>query len=252
MEQKLGTTQNGAQSSDTSKYAGISVNSESVEPPPIPIAKVPTLIQIVESLLKSPGTIISRLREGDFGIIALKLLGILSLGFLTYGLVAGSFSMGLQLWIAPLKIWLGLLATAVICFPSFYIFACLGQANLSLKQAFVVMAASLTLVSILLIGFMPVALVFSTSTNSIACMGFFHLVFWFISVAFGMRVLLSALNQCDAKNSFYIKFWILIFIITSLQMMTAIRPIIGEADTIFPTEKMFFTENWGDAMKIRE
>jgi hypothetical protein len=44
---------------------------------------------------------------------------------------------------------------------------------------------------------------------------------------------------------FYPLFWILIFLITSLQMMTALRPMIGTADTILPKEKMFFMYQWG-------
>ncbi|NOY75547.1 MAG: hypothetical protein GXP32_07115 [Kiritimatiellaeota bacterium] len=252
MKQEERTSEKAVQSVASVETTKENANNGSIKPPPIPRGTTPTLIQIVEALLKSPETIISRFCKGNFGIITLKFLAILSLGFIAYGLVAGSFSMGRQLWIAPLKIWMGLLATAAICFPSFYIFACLGEAQLSLKQAFVVMSASLTLVSILLIGFMPVALVFSTSTNSIACMGFFHLVFWFISIGFGMRFLLGVLNQCESKNSFYIKFWIVIFFITTLQMMTAIRPIIGTSDSIFPIEKKFFLENWGDALKIKD
>ena len=209
-------------------------------------------MRVIESLLKSPGQFIARLQGGDFAMTGLNLIGVLSCGFIVYGVVTGSFSMGDQLWIAPLKIWLGVMITGLICFPSFYIFACLGQADLSLKQAFVLMLAGLTLVSILLIGFMPVALVFSTSTNSIAFMGFFHLIFWFISVAFGMRLIIRGLKLCNARWTFYVRFWVILFLITSLQMMTAIRPIIGKSEKILPETKMFFIENWIASMDGNE
>ena len=32
--------------------------------------------------------------------------------------------------------------------------------------------------------------------------------------------------------------------LTSLQMMTALRPLIGKADTFLPREKMFFVAHW--------
>jgi hypothetical protein len=32
-------------------------------------------------------------------------------------------------------------------------------------------------------------------------------------------------------------------------MTTALRPIIGKADTLLPTEKKFFLQHWGDSMR---
>jgi len=205
---------------------------------------------IVDSLLKSPESLVKRLQGDSVGKTAMVLLAATSCGFIVYGLVTGTFSMGNQLWLAALKIWAGALITALMCFPSFYIFACLGHAEINLKQAFAVMFAGLALASVLLIGFMPVALVFSTSTNSVAFMGFFHLVFWFISAAFGMRLIRRLLRLCRAKWSIFIYTWGAIFFITSLQMMTAIRPIIGTSETILPEKKMFFTENWLRSMGL--
>jgi hypothetical protein len=37
----------------------------------------------------------------------------------------------------------------------------------------------------------------------------------------------------------------------SLQMMTALRPIIGKADTFFPTEKKFFVSHWFDCLNAK-
>jgi len=43
--------------------------------------------------------------------------------------------------------------------------------------------------SILLIGFAPVACLFSQSTDSIIWMGVLHLMFWFIATMFGLKFL---------------------------------------------------------------
>lgn len=211
-----------------------------------------TALQYVEALLKTPQAIVNRMKGGKLISVLTTLLGILSFGFLAYGLIAGSFSGGEQWIAAPLKIWIGLLLTALFCFPSFYIFSCLGQADISLKEAFILMIAGLTLVSILLIGFAPVAWVFSQSTNGIAFMGFFHLIFWFISVAFGLRFVFAALRKYNTKYLVYVRFWVVIFIITSLQMMTALRPILGTSDELLPKEKKFFIEHWGDCMDMKD
>jgi len=45
----------------------------------------------------------------------------------------------------------------------------------------------LMLMTILLIGFAPVAWLFSQSTESLGWMGFLHLLFWLIATAFGVR-----------------------------------------------------------------
>jgi len=207
-----------------------------------------TALEIVEALLKNPQTIISRLQGGKLVSVLITLLGILSFGALAYGVIAGSFSGGEQWIAAPVKIWVGLLLTAIFCFPSFYIFSCLAQADVSLQQAFTLMISGLALAAILLIGFAPVAWVFSQSTNGIGFMGFFHLVFWFISIAFGIRFMFTALKDLEASRTLYVRYWVVIFLITSLQMMTALRPIIGSSEELLPKEKKFFLEHWGDCL----
>ena len=53
---------------------------------------------------------------------------------LIYGLVAGTFSGGPQLWIAPAKIAMGLMISALICLPSLYIFTCLSGSQARLVE----------------------------------------------------------------------------------------------------------------------
>jgi hypothetical protein len=38
-------------------------------------------------------------------------------------------------------------------------------------------------------------------------------------------------------------------VLVVLQMTTALRPIVGTADTFFPTEKRFFLSHWGESLK---
>jgi hypothetical protein len=35
-------------------------------------------------------------------------------------------------------------------------------------------------------------------------------------------------------------------------MTTALRPIIGTADTFLPTQKQFFVSHWGDCLKVTD
>jgi hypothetical protein len=88
-----------------------------------------------------------------------------------YGAVVGSFSMGTQLWAAPVKIAGGLIVSAVICLPSLYIFACLSGSQARLSEICGLVAGLLLLMTILLVGFAPVGWLFSQSTESVVWMG---------------------------------------------------------------------------------
>src|SRR4030095_13851568 len=99
---------------------------------------------------------------------------------------------------------------------------------------------------VLLIGFAPVAWVFSQSTESIVAMGVLHLVFWFVATWFGLRFFYIGFAHRSAKSSGALKIWIIIFVLVQLQMMTALRPMIGKADTFLPTKKKVFLTHWGE------
>src|SRR5947209_17501984 len=97
-----------------------------------------------------------------------------------------------QLWAAPVKLALGMLISAVICLPSLYIFTCLSGSQARLAEMCGLLIGLLLLMTLLLVGFAPVAWLFSQSTDSLPWMGVLHLLFWFIAVFFGLRFLESA------------------------------------------------------------
>jgi hypothetical protein len=55
--------------------------------------------------------------------------------------------------------------------------------------------------------------------------------------------------HAEAKSQAGVNVWICIFLLVALQMTTALRPIIGTADTFFPTEKKFFIGHWFDTLE---
>src|SRR5258705_340581 len=67
----------------------------------------------------------------------------------------------------------------------------------------------LMLTTMLLIGFAPVAWLFSQSTESVNWMGTLHIMFWFIAAFFGLRFLNTAFSHSQAKSSTGFTFWIL-------------------------------------------
>src|SRR5258708_11836464 len=87
-------------------------------------------------MLRQPRRIMFQLRQPGAGRLSLMMLAVTVLCSLLYGLVTGSFSMGDQLWSAPVKIVCGLLISGLICLPSLYIFTCLSGSQARLAEGF--------------------------------------------------------------------------------------------------------------------
>lgn len=165
-----------------------------------------------------------------------------------YGLVIGTFSGSTQLWAAPVKLGGGLLLAGLICLPSLYIFACLSGSSARLTEIAGLVFGLILLMTLLLMGFAPVAWVFSQSTNSIVGMGVLHLSFGFVALFFGMRFLRQGFEWMNTPFSSGVGVWMVIFTLVVIQMTTALRPIIGTADTFLPEEKKFFLVHWAEQM----
>ena len=200
-------------------------------------------LAVVEALLKSPGRILFELRGARAATVSVALLLIAFLCLAVYGVVTGSLVGGAQIWIAPVKILLGSALCALICLPSLFIFLCLGGDDAKLRSVAGNLLASVSLTALLLLGFAPVAWVFSQSTDSVALMAALHLIFWAIALAFGLRLI--------GGGSRTSKVWIAIYIVVCLQMMTALRPIVGKTETLLPTEKKFFLAHMVETLNGR-
>ena len=204
----------------------------------------------LEALLRSPLRVLHQLGRPGGGRLTVW-LGVISLVTLAvYGVILGSFSMHEQLWAAPLKVTLGLLACAVICLPSLYVFACLSGATARLGEIVGLLAGLLALTGLLLVSFGPVAWVFSQSTEAIGWMGFLHLAFWVVATGFGLRFLHAGFRQLQARSPGVFTVWTIIFLVVVLQMSTALRPLLGRAPTLLPTEKKFFLTHWGESLEM--
>ena len=203
----------------------------------------------IEALLRQPRRLLFQLRQPGAGKLIAAMIAVAIFCSLTYGLVAGTFSGGMQLWAAPLKIAGGLLISAAICLPSLYIFACLSGSQARLAEICGLLAGLLMLMTILLIGFAPVAWIFSQSTESTAWMGILHLSFWLVATLFAVRFMKHGFSYTNAKSQAGLNVWIVIFLLVALQMTTALRPIIGKSDTFFPDKKQFFLTHWVDCLQ---
>ena len=216
-----------------------------------PLERIPikNILSAIESVLRQPRRLQFQLRQPGAGkLIGGMLLASLICG-LVYGLIIGSFSGAEQWWAAPIKFTGGLLLSLLICLPSLYIFAGLSGSTARPGEILGLVAGLLLLMTVLLIGFAPVAWLFSQSTNSVLWMGFLHLMFWFVATAFGLRFLDAGFRQSNARSGAGLKTWTVLFVLVALQMSTALRPLLGRANTVLPTEKKFFLAHWGDCLE---
>jgi hypothetical protein len=212
---------------------------------------IPHGVAAIEAILRQPRRVLFQLRQPGAGRLMVIMLFIGVVCSLLYGVVVGSFSGGVQWWAAPVKISAGLLISALICLPSLYIFACLSGSQARLSEIFGLVTGLLMLMTVLLIGFAPVAWLFSQSTESVVWMGALHLVFWGVATLFGLRFIEAGFSQSQARSKAGFNTWVIIFVLVALQMTTALRPIVGTADTFLPREKKSFVSHWADCQKAR-
>jgi hypothetical protein len=140
------------------------------------------------------------------------------------------------------------MVSALVCLPSLYIFSCLSGSQARLSEMLGLLAGLLMLMTLLLIGFAPVAWLFSQSTESVTSMAALHLLFWLVATAFALRFLQAGYSRFHARSTAGLHVWIVIFLLVMLQMTTALRPIVGSADTFLPKEKKFFLDHWMDSI----
>ena len=233
------------------------MNDTPANPAPVPLPTPPGVFifeplpdagrpgAALEALLKRPGQLIYQLHHAPRGRLVAALAVFTLLGLAAYGLVVGSFSGHEQWWAAPVKIVGGTFLSALICLPSLYIFACLGGADLRLVPLCGTLLAVLCLNALLLVGFAPVAWVFSQSTESVALIGTLHLCFWAVGALFALRLLSALLTFVNPRASKgYLRLWFVVFGLVCLQMTTALRPLVGRDETFLPTKKLFFLTHW--------
>jgi hypothetical protein len=202
-------------------------------------------LALVEALLKAPASILRESRDGYRMLVRLAVVvaGTVSL----VGLVMALFSGGIQLLYVPLKLTLGVFCCALLCLPSLHVFSCLSGAEQRVKDTFAALLMGVGLMGVLLVGFAPIAWIFSQATSSAAVMGAVHLLFLVISSILGLGLVNRALSAMN-RNPVRTRLWSPLFVLVVLQMTTTLRPLVGPADGAFIHSRSFFLAHWAETM----
>jgi len=198
-------------------------------------------LAMVEALLKSPASI---LRELHTGRTHARLAAVVAACTAAVGLGIATSPGGAQLYLVPLKTTLGLFVSALVCLPSLHIFSCLSGARQSLRETWGALLMGIALMALLLLGFAPIAWIFSQATRSTAFVGGLHLVFLTLSALLGLGLVFRALTALNVAPVRGLKLWGTLFVVVLFQMTTALRPILGSAEGFALQEKLFFLTHW--------
>jgi len=144
------------------------------------------LTDYATALVQAPADIVADLHRRSWTLTKLVVIVVLTMS--ATGVVVAAMSGGLQLWVVPLKLSLGILACALLCLPSLYIFSSLAGATQSLRETAAALLMGVALIGVLLVGLAPVSWLFSQTTGSSAVMGTIHIAILLLASWFGLSL----------------------------------------------------------------
>ena len=203
------------------------------------------LAGVVAALVQSPADLLAEANRPGRRPIAR--LAALAMGTMfVVGLVLASFSGGAQMFVVPLKLCLGLALCALLCLPSLYVFSSVAGAGQSVRETALALTMGVALIGVLLVALAPVTWLFAQSTEAPGVMGALHVLALIVSAAVGVRLVGRVMRALNGRPIAGVRAWGLMFVIVMLQMTTTLRPLVGEFDGLWPSERMFFLEHWAE------
>ena len=229
--------------------------NESALPPPVPSAPTPTEEGAhprneLGSLLKAPGWLVTQIdADRDLFSRALRMAFWGLIFHAVFGLALGLFGGWATAGMAAAKVPLIALCSILLCFPSMYVFGCVGGMPLSLTQATALAGAVLAVTGLLLLALAPVAWLFAVSTNNLAFVVLLTLLVWLVASGFARGFLERLKASAKLNRLSGLNWWMLVYMLVSWQMTTFMRPLLRVPDGSWWTgEKMFFLVHFGRSL----
>ena len=221
--------------------------SDTTNPPPMPPPMDSTLHARYQrnelgALLKAPAWLIAQI-DDDRALVGRALrMAFWGLVFhAIFGFALGLFGGWQAAGMAAMKVPLIAGCSILLCFPSMYVFACVGGMPLSLTQAAALAGAVLAVTGLLLLALAPVAWLFVVSTNNLAFVVLLTLLIWLVAAGFARGFIGRLSSSVNLNNLSGLNWWLLIYLLVTWQMTTFLRPLLGAAkDGWWTDEKMFF------------
>lgn len=204
------------------------------------------LLEYATALVQAPAAIVEDTHRRAFTVSRLVALVIATM--LLTGLVVAAFAGGAQLYLVPLKLSAGILACALLCLPSLYVFSSLAGASQNFRETAAALLMGVALIGVLLVGLAPVSWLFSQTTSSTAVMGGLHITALLVASWFGLGLVRRALAAFNGRELSGLRGWAVMFVLVMFQMSTTLRPLVGPYRGELVGEKLFFGAHWGDVL----
>lgn len=219
------------------------------QPPAPPVPEPTGVLSSFNELLTSPIALVRR-ADSDRPLRSRPLVVGALVCLVLYGAIAGMFQGGSQVALAAFKAPMIVFLSFLLCLPSLYVFGAVAGADWSLRRLLGLFAGFVGTVGLLLVGLLPIVWLFSVSSRYLTTVVWLHVLGWLLTLCFAWRFLRLALGEAGARGGMFL--WIVLFCIVSLQVATALRPVLWREPTApaFTSEKRFFIEQLGEVGKV--
>ena len=204
----------------------------------------------VADLLRDPGLCIDWAQNAqNLGGLVAFLLSVAIIGSEAFGFALGAFAGWREALVDALKMMGVVLFPFVLCAPTLYVFACLGDCTLKPLRLLTVGLVALAVLGCLLAALAPVLWMFAVSTESVGFIIFFACALTAVAAHFAHRPLLCAVERKVVGSVTVLRVWFLIFLLVALQTVTLMRPMLSpRGSSRSPQGKCFFLEHLRHSM----
>jgi len=189
----------------------------------------------IGTLLRNRYRFFAEIRDGVEVPRKIRAMLLYSMSFLAlFGAVIGSDHSVWQALASGVKLPVLFLITLVVCLPALYFFNTIYEASLSLSQNFALILASITMTSVVLLGFAPVVLFFLISTSQYQFFKLLNVGVFAIAGWIGIRQLTQGMWMLTAHDrrgararGRILRIWILLYAFVGSQLAWTLRPFFG-------------------------
>lgn len=167
-----------------------------------------------------------------------------------YGLIMGSYNSWMQSLTTGVKLFLLILLTVGICFPSFYIVQLILGSKIKLKPLLIILLSGFVVMTTIMLAFAPIVVFFQLGEENYNFIQLLHVGIFIFSGSFGMKFVLDGLKYAFEKTEVYPKigvtifrYWIVIFAFVGMQLSWNLRPFVGNKNMPF---ELLRTETQGN------
>jgi hypothetical protein len=171
-----------------------------------------------------------------------------------YGLVVGASSHWLQAISSAIKLPGLYLITLLVCLPSLYIFEVVTGSTRNFRQYLVLLLATTSVISVMLLAFVPVVLFFLLSINDYNFFKLLNVAIFTLTGVIGVQFFyqsMKSLHSQDAEKSRNLKVvqaWLFLYGFVGSQLGWSLRPFFGTPGKDFalfrPLESNFYVHIW--------